>query len=333
MPRPVAFVRVAATLVLALVVGLTGVGCDHKERVNLDPARELWTASSDQLRGRTTELRARQQALAGRIGELKVPDGTEDAQLAAEVSALQGEVANLDAACATVERSLAQVTSEIEVALSKPDKVVAERTVKTGLASFEDEAGKAKSALDALTPRVDAAQAVMRRLLDGIAAEVSRLQKLASEGGGADFSDIDFQAGSAEFDFTHPASKATLTRLVAFAGSCDQLRFGLTGHTSREGKPAVNKALSLARATAVRDFLVQAGTAPAKITKVDGLGSAQTMIDEPTPGSPEEAAMAPDELETRRRKNRRVTVQVTAPCTTPVAPTALPPTAPPPAER
>ncbi len=320
MPRLVTSVRVGALVLAALAAG-----CDHKEKVNSDPARDLWTSSSDQLRGRATELRTRQQALAGRVGALKVPDGTEDAALATQITDLQGQLPALDAACAEVERALAQATAESEVALGKPNKLAAQQIVESKLAAFDGAAATAKSTLDAFVPKLEAAEGLMQRLLDRIAAEVARLDKLAKDGGGADFSDIDFQAGSAQFDFTHPASKATLQRLVAFAGTCDQLRFSVTGHISREGKPAVNKALSLARATAVRDYLVQSGVVADKITKVDGLGSAQTMVDEPTPGTPEEAAMDPAVLEERRRKNRRVTIAVSTSCAPAAAPAVAQP--------
>lgn len=325
--RIVRSLRLASLLALAAPVALTVAACDHVERTNVDPARELWATAGDAIRTRTTELRTRQQALAGRIGALEVPDGTEDARLAATITELQGQVGALDQACTAVEGSLRQVTADVEFALSKPNKIAAKQVVDTGLASFGAAADEAKRALDAVTPQVATAEALVQRLLDGIAAEVKRLGDLATSGGTADFSDIDFKVGTAELDFSHPASKATLERLVNFARACDQLRFNLTGHTSREGAPAVNKALSLARAEAVKGYLVSAGIDAVKIGKTDGLGSAQTMVDEPEPGSPAEAAMAPDELDNRRRKNRRVTVQVTAPCTTPVA---TPPTAPPP---
>lgn len=327
--------RIVASLRLGVLLALATLavaGCDLKERRNVDPARETWAASGDAIRNRATDLRARQQALAARIAALQVPDGTEDATLAAAITELQGTIAAVDQACATTEQVLAQATAEAEVALAKPNKLAAQKIVDNGLASFEAAASAAKSALDLVGPKVDNAEALMKRLLDGIAAEVKRLSDLAATGGAADFSDIDFAVGASDFDFTHPASKATLERLVAFARSCDQLQFNITGHTSREGKPAGNKALSLARAEAVKTYLVSAGIPAGRITKTDGLGSEHTMVDEPEPGSPAEAAMAPDELEARRRKNRRITVMVTVPCTTPavVPPVALPPSDPPP---
>ena len=321
MPRPVATLR--ALLALAT---LAAAGCDHAERTNVDPAREAWTASSENIRNRVTELRTRQQELVRRIDALAVPEGTEDARLAAAIGELKGQEPGLDQAVGAAEMALAQTTANSEVALSKPNKIAAKQIVDDGLAKFATAAEDAKRALDAITPQVASAESMMQRLLDAIAAEVQRLQNLAMTGGSADFSDIDFQAGSAEFDFTHPGSKATLDRLVKFAQSCEQLRFALTGHTSREGKPALNKALSLTRAEAVKRYLITAGVAAAKVTGTLGLGSARTMIDEPEPGTPAEAAMAPDELEARRRKNRRVTVDVSTAC---AVPTAAPPTAPP----
>lgn len=320
-----------AALSVAVFLGTlavsAGSACDHVERSNLDPAREKWSSAGEDIRKRTVDLRTRQQALAGRIGALKVPDGTEDARLTEAITQLQAQVPSLDAAVAGAERALAQGTQEVEVALSKPNKLVAQQIVDDKLAKYDEAADEAGRALDAITPQIVTAEGLMQRLLDMIAAEVRRLDNLAATGGTADFSDIDFKAGSAEFDFTHPASKATLLRLTAFAGACDQLRFGLSGHTSREGSPSANKALSLARADAVKKYLVDGGVAAAKITGTAGLGPTRPLVEEPAPGSPEEAAMPPDALADLRRKNRRVTVEVSVPCTTPVA---TPPAAPPP---
>ena len=85
MPRPVATLR--ALLALAT---LAVAGCDHAERTNVDPAREAWTSSSENIRTRVTELRARQQALVRRIDALAVPEGTEDVRLTAAIGELKG---------------------------------------------------------------------------------------------------------------------------------------------------------------------------------------------------------------------------------------------------
>ena len=91
--------------------------------------------------------------------------------------------------------------------------------------------------------------------------------------------------------------------------------------------PAKNKALSLSRADAVKTYLIAQGVPADAVARTAGLGSATSLVDEPDPGTPAEAAMPPEQLELIRRKNRRVNVEVITPC--PATPTAAAPTAPP----
>ncbi|HVV87042.1 MAG TPA: OmpA family protein, partial [Kofleriaceae bacterium] len=324
MPRPLVTFR---AVVVAALAALAVPACDHVERSNSDPARERWSKEGDDIRVRATDLRTREQALAGRINALAVPAGTEDAGLADTIAQLKTRLDPMDQACLAVEQALTRVTGEVELALSKPDKLAAKRTVDTGLATFDAAADTAKSVLDDVTPQVATAEALMQRLADGAKAEQKRFDTLATSGGSLELSEIDFKPGTADLDLSHADGKATLDHLVAFAGACDGLRFSITGHTSREGKPAANKALSLARADAVKAYLTTAGVAPAKISATAGVGGNQPLVDEPEPGTPEEAAMPPGELAARRDKNERISVKVETPCT---APTAQPPTEPPP---
>ncbi len=55
-------------------------------------------------------------------------------------------------------------------------------------------------------------------------------------------------------------------------------RMVVEGHTDSQGKDSTNQPLSLARATAVRDYLVSRGVASEKITAV-GLGSSRPLVD------------------------------------------------------
>src|SRR5688572_14021755 len=106
--------RLAASLRVGVLLGAflasAASACHHVERTNLDPAREQWSTAGEDIRRRTVELRTRQQALVGRIGALKVPDGTEDPRLVEAISQLKAQVESLETAVAAVERELSQAT-------------------------------------------------------------------------------------------------------------------------------------------------------------------------------------------------------------------------------
>lgn len=300
---------------LALVLALGGLtACDHKERSNANPAQESAAVADRTMARRVSELRSRQTQLSGRIGALAVPDGTEDATLTATIAEVQGQVGAIDAACSAVDAAAAQARAGATAALAAPDRIAAQRQVEAGVVAFEQAAMAADAAMNQVEPKVITGEQIMKRLLAQVTSEVARLQRLAIEGGNADFSDINFAAGTADFDFARPPSKASLERLVRFGGSCPELRVGITGHTSKEGDAAQNRTLSLARADAVKGYLVAQGVKPEVIARTAGLGSTQTAVDEPDPGTPAEAAMAPAQLEMIRSRNRRVNVDVITPC-------------------
>lgn len=300
---------------LALVLALGGLAaCDHKERSNANPAQVSAEAADRTMARRVSELRSRQTQLAGRIGALAVPDGTEDATLAATIAEVQGQVGTIDAACNAVDAAAEQARASARVALAAPDRIAAQRQIDAGNAAFEQAAMAADAALNQVEPKIIAGEQIMKRLLAQVASEVARLQRLATDGGNADFSDINFNAGTAEFDFTRPPSKASLERLVRFGGACPELRIAITGHTSKEGNAAQNRTLSLSRADAVKGYLVAQGVKAEVVARTAGLGSTQTAVDEPDPGTPAEAAMPPAQLEMIRSRNRRVNVEVITPC-------------------
>ena len=130
-----------------------------------------------------------------------------------------------------------------------------------------------------------------------------------------DFTDLDFKPGTAQFLFDRPTSKATLVKLVAYMKSCPELVVDLVGHTSNEGSDATNVSLSVARAKAVKKYLVtKEGVEDKKFHEISGVGAQQNVVPEPAPGSPEAKKMGAKELEEVRRKNRRITVHPVTPC-------------------
>lgn len=67
----------------------------------------------------------------------------------------------------------------------------------------------------------------------------------------------------------------------ALKAQADNKRIVVEGHTDSQGSDAVNQPLSLARATAVRDYLVSRGVASEKISAI-GLGSTRPLVDNKT---------------------------------------------------
>jgi OOP family OmpA-OmpF porin len=130
----------------------------------------------------------------------------------------------------------------------------------------------------------------------------------------ADVPGIEFQMGTAQLDLTKPTTKPALDAIVAFAGACNTLKFDIIGHTAKDGDANVNQRLSLARAGAVRAYLLQAGVSGAEIDKALGVGGTQPATAEPDPGTPEEKAMATDKLAAIRDQNRRISIAVVQPC-------------------
>jgi len=87
-----------------------------------------------------------------------------------------------------------------------------------------------------------------------------------------------------------PESNATVTNLVAIMRCYPTMDVRLEGHTDNTGDAVANKTLSLDRANAIRDLLVQGGIDPSRIS-TDGWG--------------QEKPIASNDTEEGRAKNRR----------------------------
>ncbi len=102
---------------------------------------------------------------------------------------------------------------------------------------------------------------------------------------------IRFESGSASID---TASDELLDRLAEVARNCPG-QLNVEGHTDSQGDADLNQALSLARATAVRDALAGRGIEADRITST-GFGESQPIADNAT--------------STGRAKNRRIVITV-----------------------
>ena len=87
----------------------------------------------------------------------------------------------------------------------------------------------------------------------------------------------------------------TLNSLVKVFKEFDQNGINIVGHTDSTGSAELNRSLSLARANAVRDFLISAGVAPAVIV------ASGVAADQP---------VASNATDSGRAQNRRVELQI-----------------------
>jgi outer membrane protein OmpA-like peptidoglycan-associated protein len=113
-------------------------------------------------------------------------------------------------------------------------------------------------------------------------------------------SDISFDTGRAEIK---PEMYPVLNSLAAGLKSNPSSQVNIVGHTDNTGNDAINNPLSINRAANTRDYLVQQGIQPHRIS-IDGRGSRE----------PE----APNDSPANRAKNRRVEIFVYEPQQQPV---------------
>lgn len=102
---------------------------------------------------------------------------------------------------------------------------------------------------------------------------------------------VRFQTGSATID---AGNEDLLARLADLAQSCPG-RLVVEGHTDSRGDAEMNKALSLARASAVRDALTRLGVDADRV-EVTGLGATQPIADNTMPDG--------------RARNRRIAITI-----------------------
>jgi OmpA-OmpF porin, OOP family len=93
-----------------------------------------------------------------------------------------------------------------------------------------------------------------------------------------------------------PAGKQELDKLATLMKQKGSLEILLSGHTSSEGSPSLNRELSLKRVRSCKDYLISRGVDDGRIT-IKGFG----------PDKP----VAPNDTEAGRSKNRRVEMMVT----------------------
>jgi outer membrane protein OmpA-like peptidoglycan-associated protein len=94
----------------------------------------------------------------------------------------------------------------------------------------------------------------------------------------AEIAGVQFATGAATLN---ASAREALARFAGIVGVYPSLTFRVEGHTDSTGSVETNQALSLARASTVRDYLVGQGVDPASIA-VEGLGPDRPVADNAT---------------------------------------------------
>ncbi len=103
---------------------------------------------------------------------------------------------------------------------------------------------------------------------------------------------IYFEQGSYQL---RPDSQDVLKRVASYMKSHPAHMLQITGHTDNVGNPQINQSLSMYRALVTATFLTRQGVSDRQLTK-DGVGSSQPM--------------APNDIETNKALNRRVSLKL-----------------------
>jgi outer membrane protein OmpA-like peptidoglycan-associated protein len=295
------------TLLLCSLLAAAAVGCDHRPE-DFGPVQASTEAFVTGWTRRISELEARRSAMFERAQKLPAEaDGLAD--VLSRLSALKVEIEALErkrdgvgqAATAKVQEKRRRLAEE---ALASGEKDL--NVDLSGLVARLDEVG---GQLDAVA---QAADVKAKEPAAPVPPPPFDDPAFARGPHRADVSGIAFKAG--QLDLAIPSTQPALDRVLAFAKQCDELRFGITGHTAKDGDAKLNQRLSEAQAHAVRKHLIGNGVDAKKIVQVAGVAGVQPALDEPEPGSPEEAAMRPQELARIRNVNRRISIQVIEPC-------------------
>jgi len=121
------------------------------------------------------------------------------------------------------------------------------------------------------------------------------------------FPGVLFIVNTDKFDMTVPGTMESLNKIHALVEQCPDIRVEIEGHASTEGTTVRNQELSELRAGAVKNWIINQGVSPTKITRTIGYGSSRPVIPEPKRGTK-------DQIEAARKQNRRIAVRVVETC-------------------
>ena len=176
------------------------------------------------------------------------------------------------------QAAVARMRAEASKTISQAETRVAKRKAE----ELENEVARVQAERDAEMNRL---QAALNRIADTQRTALGLVMNLGSD-------TINFDFDKAEL---RPENKELLSRVAGVLLTSSGFRAQIFGHTDDVGTAEYNQKLSLRRAEAVRDYLVEAGLDPSIIT-VKGFGKSNPLVE----GTSAEA----------RAKNRRVEVGI-----------------------
>jgi outer membrane protein OmpA-like peptidoglycan-associated protein len=184
-------------------------------------------------------------------------------------------------------RAVLALAAEQKDAVAQAARAEAEKKAAVEAAAAA-EAAKLREAAAAEEASLAAGQAARADL-------VARLNRVlptreSSRGIVAEIAGVQFAVGAAALS---GEAKVALARFAGIVGIYPSMQFRVEGHTDTTGSPETNRALSLARANSVRDYLVNQGVEAERISVV-GLGP-----DQPVAGN---------DTSQGRARNRRVEI-------------------------
>lgn len=293
---------------LFALAALAASACDHRPE-DFTPLRARVSALQQRAGGELDRLAARHAALLERTGGLpgELP-GVADA-----AAALSSFRTRLDEARGRLATAREDALRKIEAQRRKP----AEDAVDSAGADLRARAEKLATILDAqerVIAEAEATAAAAAAAPPPAPRQPFQDPGFAFTAGTAPVYGLAWKGAGADLDLAPPASRAAADALVAFANSCDALRFTVTVHTAKDGLPAAARRLSTRRAEALRAYLLAQGVPARRITSIEGVGGTRPLAAEPEPGTPAEQALPPAELQAIREQNRRLTLAVVTPC-------------------
>ncbi|HEU5468400.1 MAG TPA: OmpA family protein [Steroidobacteraceae bacterium] len=172
-------------------------------------------------------------------------------------------------------RAVLAVAAEQQEAIAAAARTEAEKKAAVEAAAAA-EAAKVREAQVA----EEAALAANRAARADLVARLNRVlpTRETSRGIVAEIAGVQFAIGKAGLN---PDAKVALARFAGIVGIYPSMRFRVEGHTDSTGSDETNRALSLARASSVRDYLVGLGVESERISVV-GLGPDQPVADNST---------------------------------------------------
>lgn len=248
--------------------------------------------SSDAYVTAKQKLAAAEAALAGnRSSERKTAPGLareaviagEDARRAALLASTENATAERQRAAALAATDAANATARVAATAAATE--AREAAVATAVATEARETATATAAAASSQAASQAAAGVERQKA-AVAARDDLRNRLnealptrdSSRGLVAEIGGVQFATGTAT---TNAAARESLSKFSGIVASYPGLRFNIEGHTDSTGGVAMNNELSLKRAMAVRDYLIEQGV-PASSIDVAGLGLSAPIGDNST---------------------------------------------------